>query len=289
MRFFIDKQTRMLIHGINSPVGQAIMEDYSSKSINVVGGIEAGEGGGWCADGRIPIFDSVQSGQIATSSDAIIICVPPHKGYDAIIESFEAKIPSVVCLTGDIPLSDLSKIRSALGKYDIQFIGPGSYGIISPGNIVLGAKHWIGTRKGHTGLISYSESIAVETALMLGKNGFGISTAIGLGRKGYLGVGLIDILQRFNQDPETDSIVLIENALTGYDEATSAFIMDSISKPLVVYLPEIKNPAEEIFSFTGLKDSLSYQRYQLKIDDILKTGVPMAGNVIEIVDILRNL
>ena len=289
MRFFINSQTRILLHGIHTLIGQSLINTYSSHGINIVGGVEAGTGGGWGAEGRIPIFDSVNSGKKATSADAVVICVAPQFGYEAILESVNEEINTIVCLTGGLPVNDLSKIRSLLRMKDIHFIGPQSFGIISPGNFVLGSPVWNRSRKGYVGLIARSESLALETTLLLAENGLGISTAVGLSRYGDVGIDLLEMLTRFDQDPETTCIAVIENARTEYNEETREFIADTLSKPIVAYLPGKNNPTEEKNSYAGLKANLSFQYYQSKVEEIRNAGIPLVDNLFGINDFLVNL
>jgi len=289
MRFFIDQQTRIIVHGIHSGIGRSVIQDYRKKGINIVGAVEAGEGGSWSGDGQIPVFDSLQSASRAVSPEAAEICVSSQNGFTSIAESILEGIQTIVCFTAGIPLIDLSKINSLLKTRNVNFIGPNSFGIITPGKLILGASTFAGVRKGRVGVASRSYELTYETALLLAENGMGISTAIGMSRYGDVSVQLLDLLQRFDQDPETDSIILLENALNEFEEKTRAFIMDGLSKPIVAYVPEIKNPIEEKYSYTGLKESFSFKLYQSKIDEINRAGIPLVKNLFELTDFLKKL
>ena len=289
MRFFIDQQTRIIVHGIHSGIGRSVIQDYRKKGINIVGAVEAGEGGSWSGDGQIPVFDSLQSASRAVSPEAAAICVSSQNGFTSIAESILEGIQTIVCFTAGIPLIDLSKINSLLKTRNVNFIGPNSFGIITPGKLILGASTFAGVRKGRVGVASRSYELTYETALLLAENGMGISTAIGMSRYGDVSVQLLDLLQRFDQDPETDSIILLENALNEFEEKTRAFIMDGLSKPIVAYVPEIKNPIEEKYSYTGLKESFSFKLYQSKIDEINRAGIPLVKNLFELTDFLKKL
>jgi len=289
MRFFIDQQTRIIVYGIHNEIARAIVHDSRKKGINIVGAIEAGEGGSWGSDGQIPVFDSLQSASKAVSPDAVAICVPSQYGFTAIAESIFEGIKTIVCFSGGIPLYDLSKISSLLKTRNVNFLGPDSFGIISPGKFTFGSKLFSSLRKGRVGVISRSHELTYETAHILSQNGLGVSTAIGLSMQGDLGIQLLDLLQRFDQDPETGSIFLLENALNVFDDKTNAFITNGLSKPIVAYVPEIKNPVEEKFSSTGLKDSLAFLEYQSKINEINRAGIPLINSLIEIIDFQKNL
>jgi len=287
MRFFIDQNSRIIVHGIHTEIGRSIIQDYQNKRINIIGAVDAGKGGSWGGDGQIPIFDSVHSALTALSPDVAAICVSPKNGFAVIAESILENIQTIICFTAGIPLIDLSKIKSLLKTRDVNFIGPNSFGIITPGKFLLGSTTWAGLRKGRVGLISRSHELAYEAAHLLAENGFGISTAIGLSAFGDVGVQLLDLLQWFDQDPETNSIVLLENSLNKFEEKTWAFITDVLTKQIVAYVPKIKNPVEEKYSYTGLKENLSFQLYQSKIDEINRAGIPLVDNLVALIDFLN--
>ena len=289
MRFFIDQQTRIIVYGIYSEVARSVVLDNRNKGINIVGAIEAGEGGSWGSDGQIPVFDSLQSAAKAVSPEAAVICVPCQFGFTAIAESIQEGIKTIICFTDGIPLLDLSRANSLLKTRNIDFLGPASFGIITPGKLILGSKSFSSFRKGRVGVISRSHALTFETAQLLAENGLGISTAIGLSKEGNLGVQLIDLLQRFDQDPETDSILLLGNARDFLEEKTSTFIKDELSKPIVAYIQEHKNPVEEMNTYTGLNGSLPYLLDHTTITKNNRAGIPLANNLLEIVDCLKKL
>jgi len=290
MRFFIDKKSRIIVHGINNEIGKSITKEYLKKNLNLVGGVEPGKGGSWGVDGRIPVFDSMQTAGKALSPDTVIITVRTFYAYQAIIESINSEVKTIICFTQGIPLKDLVKIRSLLNsRQNTNFIGPNTFGIIRPGNFILGANHWLEIRKGRIGIIAYCDQMATEAAHILVENGFGLSTALGLGRCGNVGVRLLDLLQRFDQDPETDSIILLENAAGTYDQETYAFISEIISKPVVSYLPGINNPDEKLNPSSGSNDRRFFEQYLLKMNAIKNAGIPMLNNLLEISDYLKNL
>ena len=287
MRFFADRSTRIVIYGVSSRSGKMIADDYEKKGLNLIGGVVPGEGGSWGVDGRIPIFDSLHAAAAAVSPDGVVVAVPALDSYQAILETINQGVKLIICVTRNIPIKDLARIRTIIQKRDITFLGPDTFGIFSPGNFSIGTFPLMDIKKGRVGLISRSGQIAFESASLISENGNGISKAIGLGGGAEIGVGLIDILQLFDQDPETDQIVLLEDSCGDYDQVTLAYLTATLSKPIIAYLPEIKNPASAANTYAGLRDKEKFQQYLTKKDAIRAAGIPLADNLIALSNLLK--
>ena len=287
MRLIADRSTRIVIYGITSRLGKIIAEDYERKGLNLIGGVVPGEGGSWGVDGRIPIFDSLHAAAGAVSPEGVIIAVPSLEAYQTILETINEGIKLIICVTHSIPIKDLARIRVIIQKQGITFLGPDTFGIYSPGNFSIGTFPLMDIKKGRVGLIARNGQVAFESAALLSENGYGISTTIGLGGGAEIGVALIDLLQLFDQDPETDQIVLIEDSYGGYDQETLAFLTGILSKPIIAYLPEIKNPASAANTYAGLRDKENFQQFLTKKDAIRAAGIPMADNLIALSNLLK--
>jgi len=287
MNNVIDNQTRVIIHGVRCDAGIRIVKDYLNKGINLIGGVEAGSGGGWALQGHIPIFDTLQTAVDALSPEAVIIAVPSHHAYAAILDSIRLELKSIICLTGDIPAYDLTRIRLLINTHEVEFLGPNSFGMFSPGKIALSSFSWPRIQKGQIGIISRSKNLAYEAAHLVTENGLGISTAIGLGEGCDLGISLLEVLQRFDQDPETNHVVLLENAKYGIDKEAITFISQTLSKPIICYVPKIENPINDSDSFMGMKEQSLFLQNRLKLESIQDASIPLANNLIDIVDFLK--
>lgn len=234
MSVLVDKNTRLIVQGITGREGTFHAKGCAAYGTNVVGGVTPGKGGtkheGW------PVFDTVHDAVHKTGANATMIFVPPPFAADAILEAEDAGIPLIVCITEGIPTLDMVRVWTRLKHSSSRLIGPNCPGVISPGKCKIGIMPGHIHRKGGVGIISRSGTLTYEAVHQLTRNGFGQSTAIGIGGDPIIGTTHVDALKLLNEDPETDAIVLIGEIGGTAEEAAAAYIKKHVNKPVVGFI-----------------------------------------------------
>lgn len=236
MSVLVDKNTRLLGQGITGREGlfhTQLMVEYGTK---VVAGVTPGKGGEWILDGKIPIFDSVKIAMATTGANTSVIFVPARFAPDAIYESADAGIDLIVCLTEGIPVQDMMRVRNYLDQKGVRLVGPNCPGILTPGEAKVGIIPGDIAIPGTVGVVSRSGTLTYEVLYAMKGVNIGASTCIGIGGDPVNGTNFIDALALFEDDPKTDSIVLI-GEIGGSDEERAAdFIATRMSKPVVAFI-----------------------------------------------------
>ncbi len=234
MSILVNKDTRLAVQGITGREGEFHARQMLEYGTNIVAGVTPGKGGGWVAG--IPVFDTMREAVNATEANASIIYVPARFAPDAILEAADAGIELVVCITEGIPVLDMIKIRAHLDCTDTRQIGPNCPGIITPGEAKVGIMPGHIHTPGPVGLVSRSGTLTYEVVHALTEKGLGQSTAIGIGGDPIIGTDFIDALGLFEEDPQTEQVVLI-GEIGGSDEQRAAeFITRSMSKPVTAFI-----------------------------------------------------
>lgn len=236
MSVLVDKNTRLLGQGITGREGlfhTQLMVEYGTK---VVAGVTPGKGGEWILDGKIPIFDSVKIAMATTGANTSVIFVPARFAPDAIYESADAGIDLIVCLTEGIPVQDMMRVRNYLDQKGVRLVGPNCPGILTPGEAKVGIIPGDIAIPGTVGVVSRSGTLTYEVLYAMKGVNIGASTCIGIGGDPVNGTNFIDALALFEDDPKTNSIVLI-GEIGGSDEERAAdFIATRMSKPVVAFI-----------------------------------------------------
>jgi succinyl-CoA synthetase alpha subunit len=207
MSILVNKDTRVLVQGITGREGEFHTRQMLSYGTNVVAGVTPGKGGGWVAG--VPVFDTVQEAVHATGANASISYVPARFAPDGIMEAASAGIGVAVCITEGIPVLDMIKVRAHLDCTDMRLIGPNCPGIITPGQTKIGIMPGHIHRPGPVGVVSRSGTLTYEVVHALSERGLGQSTAIGIGGDPIIGTDFIEVLALFEEDPQTEQVVLI--------------------------------------------------------------------------------
>lgn len=236
MSILVDKNTRLLGQGITGREGLFHTQQMLEYGTNVVAGVTPEKGGEWILDGKIPIFDSVKIAKEATGANTSVIFVPARFSADAMFEAADAGIELIVCITEGIPVQDMMRVRSYLDQKGVRFVGPNCPGLLTPGEAKVGIIPGNIAIPGNIGVVSRSGTLTYEVLYALKELGMGVSTCVGIGGDPINGTNFIDVLRLFEEDPQTDKVVLI-GEIGGTDEEKAAeFIAKHMTKPVVSFI-----------------------------------------------------
>ncbi len=234
MSILVDKNTRVVVLGITGGEGTFHTQRMIEYGTRVVAGMTPGKGG--TTHLGVPVFNTVAEAVKAEGADTAAIFVPPYAAADAIMEAADAGIRLVVCITEGIPTFDMMKVKTYLREKPLNLIGPNTPGIISPGKCKIGIMPGHIHTPGTVGIISRSGTLTYEAVQQVSHQGYGQSTAIGIGGDPIVGLKYIELLSLFKNDPETEAVILIgEIGGTAEDEA-AAYIKKEFPKPVVGFI-----------------------------------------------------
>jgi succinyl-CoA synthetase alpha subunit len=234
MSILVDKNTRLIVQGITGKEGTFHTKQMVEYGTNVVGGVTPGKGG--TTHEGIPVFNTVADAVEATGANVSIIYVPPPFAADAIMEAADAGLPLVVCITEGIPARDMVAVKRYLADKNTRLIGPNCPGIISPGQCKIGIMPGHIHREGRIGIVSRSGTLTYEAVGQITALGLGQSTAIGIGGDPIIGTTHTDALRLFQEDPDTDGIIMIGEIGGTAEEEAAAYAKDNVTKPVVAFI-----------------------------------------------------
>jgi succinyl-CoA synthetase alpha subunit len=234
MSVLVNENTRVLVQGFTGKEGTFHASQSLAYGTKVVGGITPGKGGSKHLD--LPVFDTVADAVKETGANASVIFVPPPFAADAIMEAADAGLPLVVCITEGIPALDMVKTWEYLQGKKTRLIGPNCPGIISPGKCKIGIMPAHIHLPGKVGVVSRSGTLTYEAVGQLTKLGIGQSTCIGIGGDPIIGTTFLDALRLFNEDPETEAIIMIGEIGGNAEETAAEYIKDHVKKPVVGFI-----------------------------------------------------
>jgi succinyl-CoA synthetase alpha subunit len=241
LTILINKETRVLVQGITGREGgfharqcQQYSEEFAGGGGAIVAGVTPGKGG-QTANG-VPVFNSVAEAARETGANASLIFVPPPFAADAIVESIDESVQIVVCVTEGIPVRDMVNVHRHRQGKDNVLIGPNCPGVISPGECKMGIMPGHIHKKGSIGVISKSGTLTYEVVAQLTEQGLGQSSCIGIGGDPIIGTMYIDLLRRFEEDPETEAIIVIGEIGGTAEQDTARWAKDNVKKPMVGFI-----------------------------------------------------
>ncbi len=234
MSVLIDNNTKLLVQGITGSQGMLHTRGCRDYGTNVVAGVTPGKGG-QDFEG-VPIYNTVQEAVKATGANASMILVPPPFAADAIMEAADAEIPLIVAITEGVPVLDMVSAVSFVYQKGSRLIGPNCPGIITPGQIKIGIMPGSIHKTGQVGVVSRSGTLTYEAVGQLTRVGLGQSTCIGIGGDPVNGTNFIDCLKLFQEDPQTEAIVMIGEIGGDAEEQAAAYAKDNVSKPIVSFI-----------------------------------------------------
>lgn len=287
MSVLIDKNSKVLVQGVTGRDGSFHALKMRSYGTNIVGGTSPGKGG-QNVEG-IPVFNTVAEAVEKTGADTSIIFVPAPFAKDAMFEAADAGIKLIVCITEGVPVMDAVAAQHYIKFKGARLVGPNCPGLISPDKSMVGILPTNIFKKGGTGVISRSGTLTYEIVDSLTKSGFGESTAIGVGGDPVVGLYFEDMLQLFQDDPETDSIVLVGEIGGDAEERAADFIKKNITKPVVAFISGRQAPKGKQMGHAGAIITTGSGTAAEKIAAFEAVGVPVAKETSEIPTLLKQL
>lgn len=249
MSILVNRDTRVLTQGITGATGQFHTRACREYGTQMVAGVTPGKGG---TDFEgIPIFDTVEQAVRETAANASVIYVPPAFAADAIMEAVDAGVALVVCITEGIPVLDMVRVKRYLAGRSSRLIGPNCPGVITPGQCKIGIMPGYIHRPGTIGVVSRSGTLTYEAVHQLTRLNLGQSTCVGIGGDPVGGTGFIDILQLFEQDPETDGVILIGEIGGSAEEEAAEFVREHMTKPVVGFVAGATAPPGKRMGHAG--------------------------------------
>jgi succinyl-CoA synthetase alpha subunit len=235
LSILVDKNTRLIVQGITGKEGTFHTQQMIEYGTNVVGGVTPGKGG--TTHEGVPVFNTVKEAVAETGANASVIYVPPPFAADAIMEAADAGLPLVVCITEGVPVADMVKAREFLAdRSDTRLIGPNCPGIIAPGKCKIGIMPGHIHKEGRIGVVSRSGTLTYEAVGQLTALGLGQSAALGIGGDPIIGTNHTDALRLFQEDDETDAIVMIGEIGGTAEEDAAAYAKKHVTKPIVAFI-----------------------------------------------------
>ena len=286
MSILVNKNTRLLVQGITGQEGLFHTEKMVAYGTQVVAGVTPGKGGEWVLNGKIPVFDSVKIAKNATGANTTVIFVPSRFAADAMFEAADAGMELIICITEGVPVSDMMRVRNFLDQKGVRLVGPNCPGLLTPREVKVGIIPGNIAIPGNIGVVSRSGTLTYEVLYALKNLGLGVSTCVGIGGDPVNGTNFIDTLEMFQEDPDTEKIVMI-GEIGGTDEEQAAeYISNFVTKPVASFIAGRTAPPGKRMGHAGAIVQGGTGLAEDKIKALENAGVKVADHPEQIPELL---
>ncbi|MGB7261072.1 MAG: succinate--CoA ligase subunit alpha [Albidovulum sp.] len=280
MSIFLDRESKVIVQGITGRMAQFHTKEMLDYGTNVVAGVVPGKGGEKVFG--VPVFNTVKEAVSATGADASLVFVPPPFAADSIMEAADGGIRFCVCITDGIPAQDMIRVKRYMMRYPREkrmvLTGPNCAGTISPGKALVGIMPGHIYLPGHVGIVGRSGTLGYEAAQQLKDRGVGISTSVGIGGDPINGSSFRDILEHFEQDPDTHVICMIGEIGGPQEAEAAAYIQNHMTKPVIAYIAGLTAPKGRTMGHAGAIISAFGESASEKVEILSAAGVTVAEN-----------
>jgi succinyl-CoA synthetase alpha subunit len=284
MAIIVDGETRLVVQGITGREGSFHATRNKAYGTKVVAGVTPGKGGE-DVEG-IPVFDTVRDSVSETGANTAMVFVPARFAADAMFEAVDAGIATVICITEGIPAHDMLRVYNHVRPLGITLIGPNCPGALSPGKANVGIIPAEIFSEGSVGLVSRSGTLTYQIGHELTQLGVGQSTIVGIGGDPVVGSSFIDVLGRFQDDPETEIVVMVGEIGGAEEEKAAAFIEAEVTKPVIAYIAGFTAPPGKTMGHAGAIISGSAGTAQAKKEALEAHGVQVGTNPTEVAQLV---
>lgn len=287
MTILVDKETHLVVQGITGREGTFHSQEMLDYGTQVVAGVTPGKGGQRACDGRVPVFDTVAEAVQETGANTSIVYVPARFAADAVIEAADSGIALIVCITEGIPVLDMIEVSAFLHQQGVRLVGPNCPGLLSPEEAKVGIMPGHIARRGPIGVVSRSGTLTYEVVHALTLQDLGQSTCVGIGGDPIIGTDFIDVLQLFEEDPQTEQVVLIGEIGGTAEERAAKFINQHMTKPVTAFVAGRTAPAGKRMGHAGAIIQGGTGTAADKIAAFEAVGVPVAEHPEQIAEIVK--
>jgi len=287
MAILADKNTRLIVQGITGREGDFHARQMQAYSPIVVGGVTPGKGG-MVTDYGVPVFDTVAQAVREVGANASVIYVPARFAPDAIMEAADAGIQLIVCITEGVPVLDMIRVCAYLDTKKALLLGPNCPGLLTPGQAKIGIIPANIAMPGNVGVVSRSGTLTYEAVNALTQAGMGQSTIVGIGGDPVRGLGFLEVIRMFNDDPQTEKIVMIGEIGGNDEEVAAAWIKENVKKPVVGFVAGRAAPPGKRMGHAGAIIEGKTGTAESKIAAMRAAGIQVAELPTDIPELLRH-
>lgn len=288
MSILVNKETRVVGQGITGKAGSKHALNNIAYGSNYVAAVTPGKGG-QSFDEKIPVFNTVREAVEKEGANTSVVFVPPPFAADGILEAIDAGIELIVCITEGIPIKDMAMVRTALDKSNSRLIGPNCPGVMTPGECNIGIMPGYIAQPGKVGVVSRSGTLTYEAVYQLTVLGHGQTTCVGIGGDPINGTSHTDVLKLFNEDPETEAIIMIGEIGGDAEEAAAAYVKEYVNKPVAAFIAGTTAPPGRRMGHAGAIVSGNSGSAEAKIAALTDAGIAVAPTPSDIATTLLSI
>ena len=287
MSVLVDRETKLVVSGLTGREGSFHGLNNRRYGTDLVAGVTPGKGG-QDVEG-VPVFDTVHEAVSEAGANTSMIFVPPRFAADAILESADAGIELVICITEGIPVHDMLRVYTHLRRGNTRLVGPNCPGILSPGkaNVGIIPAHFFS--EGNVGLVSRSGTLTYQIGNELAQRGFGNSSIVGIGGDPIAGTSFIEVIELFEQDPETELIVMCGEIGGEEEERTAEYVREHVSKPVVAYIAGFTAPPGKTMGHAGAIISGSKGTAAAKAEALEAAGIRVGRTPTQVAEVAAEI